>query len=122
MAIADLTLLGATGAESLQNGSVPEMVCVLRKHLGMDIAFLGEFFQRNREIKFVDADGQDSPMQPGVCTPLEESYCKHIIGGKLPAVIHDATEYPVATALGVTRELGIRAYIAVPIHLADGRV
>jgi EAL domain-containing protein (putative c-di-GMP-specific phosphodiesterase class I) len=122
MALSEFTLLHAMRTDNVLNSSVPEMVHVLRKHLGMDIAFLGEFFNGSREIKLVDTDEENSPMQTGLCTPDEESYCRLIIDGKLPAIMHDAADYPLAAALPVTTQLGIRAYIAVPIQLRDGSI
>ena len=124
MTVSDLALLNLASTKIFDNSAVPEILHILRKHLGMDIAFLGEFVENQREIKLVDADGDasGSPMQPGLCTPSEESYCKLIIDGKLPNLIQDVNDYPLAAALPVTKELNIRSYISAPIYLEDGTV
>lgn len=122
MAISDLVLLQDTLLKQGQGSVVPEMIHILRKHLGMDIAFLGQFSNCAREIRLVDTDELICAIRPGHATPLEESYCKLIVDGKLPSVMNDVTDYPLATALKVTAELDIRSYIAAPIYLADGTV
>jgi EAL domain-containing protein (putative c-di-GMP-specific phosphodiesterase class I) len=122
MALSDLALLRSSGTENVPSSSVPEMVHMLRKHLGMDIAFLTEFFNGNQEVKLVDTDEEDSPVKPGVCASIEETYCKFIIEGKLPPIMHDAVNYPLAAALPITTALGVRAYVSVPVYLKDGTV
>jgi EAL domain-containing protein (putative c-di-GMP-specific phosphodiesterase class I) len=122
MASSNLALLRPSATENVFSSSVPEMVHMLRKHLGMDIAFLTEFFNGNREVKLVDTEEEDSPVKPGICTPIEETYCRLIIEGKLPPIMHDVLNYPLAAVMPITTELGIRAYVSVPICLKDGTV
>ncbi len=122
MDFSNLALLHLSNSDRWGSGTVPEMIHILRKHLGMDIAFLGEFFEGNREIKLVDTDEANCLLQPGLASPAEETYCKLIVDGKLPALMNDINDYPVAVALAVTAALEIKSYIAAPIHLADGTV
>lgn len=109
-------------AVSFGNGALPEMIHVLRRHLGMDIAFVSEFTECTRDIKLVDTDEEDCPISPGVCTPAEETYCRLIVDGKLPPLMPDINDFPVAAALPITRELRIGSYIAATIRLADGEI
>lgn len=122
MKTSDLALLQGIPFKKGQGAAVPEMIRILRKHLGMDIAFLGEFSSHSREIKLVDTDEVDCAMQAGLATPLEESYCQLIIEGKLPQTMPNVSNFPLAASLKVTEQLDIRAYIAAPIYLSDGSI
>ena len=61
-------------------------------------------------------------MRVGGSDPEEESYCYHVVKGRLPQVIPDTGALQQATGLAVTHVLGIGSYMGVPIVLADGRV
>lgn len=98
------------------------MIRLLRLHLGMDIAFVSEFTPSTRDILLVDTDEDDCPVHTGLCTPAEESYCRLIVDGRLPQLMPDIREFPVAAAMRVTAELRIGSYIAAPIKLADGTI
>lgn len=118
----DLLLLQSAAAPAPAGGSVPDMVRILRKHLGMDVAFVAELRQDLREIRLVDTDERDCPVQPGTCTPIEETYCRLVIDGTLPELMPDITAFPAATALPITAQLGIASYLSAPIRLADGSI
>lgn len=122
MTTSDLAVLQNFPFNPGRETAIPEMIRILRKHLGMDIAFLGEFSSESREIKLVDTDEVDCAMKTGLATPLEESYCQLIIDGKLPKIMNNTSDYPLAMALKVTEQLDIRAYIAAPILLSDGSI
>lgn len=108
--------------EGSDSSSVPDMIHLLRRHLGMDIAFVSEFSERTRDIKLVDTDEPDCKVHPGICTPAEETYCRLIVDGKLPQLMPNVKDFPVASALPVTEELKIGSYVAAPIRLSDGSV
>lgn len=72
MNFSNLALLHLPNTNGLDRSAVPEMIHILRKHLGMDIAFLGEFFDGKRVIKLVDTDETDCAMQLGLSGPEEE--------------------------------------------------
>lgn len=98
------------------------MVRLMRRHLGMDIAFVSEISEQTRELKIVDTDEVNCPVQPGLCTPMEETYCRRIIEGELPELMPDIRDFPLASAMPVTAALNIGSYVSAPIRLADGSV
>lgn len=123
MTLSSMILLRSDGnPAAFDSSSVPDMVHLLRRHLGMDIAFVSEFTERTRDIKVVDTDEEDCPIHPGVCTPIEETYCKLIIDHKLPELMPDVRDFPIAAMLPITAALRIGSYVAAPIRLADGAV
>ncbi|MGH9154185.1 MAG: sensor domain-containing phosphodiesterase, partial [Acidimicrobiales bacterium] len=94
----------------------------IRRHLGMDVAFLSEFVDGRRVFRAVDAAGADPPVRVGEGGPLEESYCQRVVDGRLPELIHDARAVPAAAELPATHSLPVGAHLSVPVRLADGRV
>ena len=100
---------------------VDKMLHAVREHLGMDIAFVSEFRERDRVFRHVDAKAA-SPIQAGDALPLEQGYCQRVVQGKLPQLIRDAKTLPEAAALPETSAVPIGSHLSVPIRLGDGRV
>lgn len=103
-----------------RNG-VGQVLRTVRKHLGMDVAFVAHFRESDRVLEHVDADGI-SPIHQGQTIPLEDGYCLKIVRGELPALIPDTSAVPAAMALPATRAIPIGAHLSVPIELSDGIV
>lgn len=99
-----------------------QVLRALRKHLGMQIAFIGEFRDGRRVFRYVDADGERGPVSVGDSDPLEDSYCQRVVDGRLPGLIHDAADLLEARALPATTALPVGAHLSVPICLSDGSV
>lgn len=97
-----------------------QMLQAARIHLGMDIAFISEFRDGRRVFRHVDhSDGREL-IKVGDSDPLDETYCKRVVDGRLPELIHDAQKNKEACELPVTNELGIGAHLSTPIRLNDG--
>ena len=58
----------------------------------------------------------------GDAEPVEETFCHHILEGRLPALIHDAADHPLAMTLPISGALPVGAHINVPLRLNDGSV
>lgn len=101
---------------------ISDLVKTVRKELGMEVAFISEFISGRRVFRFVDATQAINSIQVGAGDPLDESYCQRVADGRLPELIHDASQNSSALALPVTRELPVGAHISTPIRLSDGRI
>lgn len=99
---------------------VRAIVRAAREHLGMDVAFIGEFREGVRINRFIECAEDPAPMADKSETLLEETYCRRIVAGEMPELMPDVSAVAAARALGVTRRLNIGAYIGVPIYEADG--
>lgn len=97
-------------------------LAAVRRHLGMDVAFVSEFRGGRRYFRCVDADGKVMPFQPGDWDPLHESYCGRVVQGDLPELMADASIEPGVVGMPASRRLTIGAHMSVPITLSDGRV
>lgn len=102
--------------------SLPRILSAIRKHMGMDVAFISEFASGRRYFRHVDVGDSGSPISPGGSDPAEESYCLRVVDGRLPELIPDACLNTEALTLAATRALPVGAHLSVPIRLADGRV
>jgi EAL domain-containing protein (putative c-di-GMP-specific phosphodiesterase class I) len=99
--------------------AVDRILDAVRKHLGMDIAFASRFVHGRRELTHIRSDGP-APAQPGDSDPQEDSYCYRILQGRLPELIHDASEHEAALDLPITLALPIGSHLNVPLRLSDG--
>ncbi|MCQ4296933.1 EAL domain-containing protein [Pseudomonas stutzeri] len=106
------------------NLSIGTMLCealhAVRSYLGMEVAFVAEFSEGARVFRHVDGRIEHLTLCVGDSGPLEDSYCQRVVDGRLPELIHDATQLAEALLLPVTTELPIGAHLSVPIRFSDG--
>src|SRR5688500_13262029 len=57
------------------------IVSAAREHLGMDMAFIGEFHEGVRINRFIECGDMTPPMTDKSETLLEETYCRRIVAG-----------------------------------------
>lgn len=101
---------------------IPSVLRMLRTHLGLDVAFVSQLLDGERVFRFVDAEGDDCPVEVGGSDPLEESYCHYVVTGQMPQFLRDPKEHPVAAGLDATRALPVGTHLSVPIVFSDGSV
>lgn len=94
----------------------------VRRHLGMDVAYLSEFVGDRTVFREVDAPGLEHLIAVGESKAIEEVYCQHILAGDLPELIPDTAAIPLAAAMPITSAVPIGAHVSVPIRRADGAV
>ncbi len=120
MSVALARLRGQAPATPAQ--AVQSVVAAVRSHLGMGVAFVSEFSEGQRWMRFVDTADADGPVRVGHCDPLEATYCQRVVDGRLPALLVDTASHEEAHGLAVTEALSIGSRISVPIRFSDGSV
>ena len=108
-------------AHGVGYSGVAQVLRTVRKHLGMDVAFISHFREADRVLEHVDSDGS-APISEGQVIPLEDGYCLKIVRGELPQLIADTSRVPAAMAMPETRAIPIGAHLSVPIELASGEI
>jgi EAL domain-containing protein (putative c-di-GMP-specific phosphodiesterase class I) len=108
-------------AHGVGHTGVGHVLKAVRKHLGMDVAFISHFRETDRVLEHVDADGV-LPIAQGTAIPLEDGYCLKIVRGELPELIPDTSLVPAAMAIPATQAMPIGAHLSVPIKLSNGEV
>ena len=88
----------------------------------MDVAFVSEFAGDELVFRALEGDAESFGWQEGESFPLEESYCKRVLDGRLPRVVPDAGREEATRDLRVTSEADMGCYCAVPLVLSDGRL
>jgi HD-GYP domain-containing protein (c-di-GMP phosphodiesterase class II) len=90
--------------------------------LDMDVAFTTRI-ERGRQIfETARGDGESFGIAEGRSIPLEESYCKRVLTGRLPNVIADVRADDRAASLPITSRANFGAYVSVPLRFSDGQV
>lgn len=113
--------LQAKGVEAGSPSQVDAILDAVRQHLGMEIAFTSRYVEGRRQFTNISTD-LPLPLGPGDSEPVEESYCWHILHGRLPELIRDAADLPFARTLPITDALPVGCHMNVPLRLKDGSV
>jgi len=108
-------------ARSVGDAGIGHVLRIVRKHLGMDVAFVSRFRAEDRVFEHVDADGA-APIQVGQTIPLHEGYCQKVVSGELPQLIPDTSTVPAALAIPATQAIPIGSHLSVPVRLEEGEV
>jgi len=117
--ISDLLVATADSSDALLDDSISLVLQRLRESLRMDVVFVSEFVDGRRVFRFVDANGS-APMAPGDSSPLEQSYCKRVVDGRMPELVKDVAKLPATVGLPATT-VPVGAHLSTPIVLTDGQ-
>ena len=102
--------------------AIEDMLREVREALGMDVAFVSEFAGDELVFRAIEGDAGSFGWQEGESFPLDESYCKRVLDGRVNRVVPDAKGEDATKDLWVTSEADIGSYVAVPLVLSDGRL
>jgi GAF domain-containing protein len=103
-------------------GPIEQMLREVREALHMDVAFISQFSGDELVFRAVEGDAQSFGWGEGESFPIDESYCKRVLEGRIPQVVPDAKREDATKDLRVTSEADIGSYCAVPLVLSDGRL
>ena len=118
---AELNIL-ADIASTRAADSVEHILVVAREVLGMDVSFVSRFTGDEMVFRALDGAAESFGWQEGEGVPLDGTYCKRVVGGKLPSVVPDAKGDERVANLDITREAGIGSYVGLPLRFSDGRL
>ncbi|WP_082702246.1 sensor domain-containing phosphodiesterase [Pseudacidovorax intermedius] len=97
------------------------VLAAVRRHLGMDVAFVSRFETEDRVFEYVDA-GPGAPIQQQQRLSLNEGYCLKVVRGELPECIPDTSQVEAARTIPQTDSVPIGSHLSVPVRLPDGRI
>lgn len=108
--------------ELINDPGIERILASVRGHLGVEIAFVSRYVEgEQRELTHVSTD-LELPMGAGFREPRENSYCWHILEGRLPELIQDPADYPLTKELAITDMLPVGCHLNTPLRLSDGTV
>ncbi len=93
-----------------------------RDLLDTDLALLTEIRDGHEIARRVEGQWPGLESFQGASVPLEETFCQRMIDGRIGNYIRDAMTDPQVNDLVMARELGVRAWLGVPIQLSDMRL
>ena len=102
--------------------NIEHMLRNVREALRMDLAFVSEVSEDRLVFRELEGDAESFGWREGEGFPVDESYCKRVLDGRIPRVVPDAKGEDATKDLRVTSEADIGSYCAVPLVLSDGRL
>jgi GAF domain-containing protein len=102
--------------------SIEQLLYAVREALQMDVAFVSQFAQDRLVFRALEGDAESFGWREGKGFPLDESYCKRVLEGRIPEVVPDAKREDATKNLRVTTEADMGSYCAVALVLSDGRL
>jgi HD-GYP domain-containing protein (c-di-GMP phosphodiesterase class II) len=114
---------GIDGLAALANQpTVENAVAAVREFLGMEMAFTSEFDDEHQVLRVLCGDAESFYASEGLALPLEHTYCRRVLDGRLPNLIPDTRADERAAELPGTTMAGIGAYVSMPLRFSDGRL
>lgn len=68
---------------------------------------------------FVASEGLSEEWEICRQTPLSHSFCRHVVEGNMPLIVSNASSHPLVADNLAIPELGVAAYLGVPIQFGD---
>ena len=118
----DQLIASALSDGDRSQGMIDRALEAVRQHLDMEVAYVSQFVDNRAVFREVDAPGLEAMIKVGDSFSLNDTYCRHILEGRLPELIADTAEHPLAQSILLTHAVPIGSHMSVPIHLEDGSV
>ena len=100
---------------------VADLLLTARKALGLSLAFMTRMDGSTQHLEVVDSS-LPWVFRDGTTQAQETSFCQAIMDGKLPPVMPNVKDFPLAMKLPAARMPRIRSFVSVPMVLSDGTV
>ena len=109
-------------SELAQRPSVTLAVEATREFLGMEVAYTNAIVGESMEIRIVDGDADSFGIAEGLSVPADQTYCQHVLTGRLPNVNPDVRGDDRASSLPTAMAADLGAFTSVPLRFSDGRL
>jgi signal transduction histidine kinase len=116
---AQLTKLSEVASERTPE-TIAQLLEAAREELGMEVAFVSEFTQQQLIFRKLVGEAESFGWQEGQSVPLDDTFCRLLLEGRLPSVIPDAKADGRVRFLKVTGKADIGSYAGAPIRFSDG--
>lgn len=112
--------LSAENGEKLSR--IDRALHTARTHLGMEVAYVSRFEEGKTVFREVDAPGLEDMIKVGDEHSLDDVYCMHILEGRLPNVMKDTSQEPLAASMPITNAVPIGRHMSLPLTMSNGEV
>src|SRR5947209_8260199 len=103
-----------------QDDIVLRVLGLARRYFGLEVAWLSSLRGDEQVFTHVEAGAPGVGPRAGEVRELRGSYCLRVLDGRMAAAVPDTRRDPVTASLPVTRQLGLGAYVGVPVRSGDG--
>jgi GAF domain-containing protein len=100
--------------------TIEQMLSAVRQAFEMDVAFISKFAEDRLVFRVLEEDAGSFGWREGKSFPLDATYCKRVLDGRIPNIVPDAKDEDWTKDLWVTSEADIGSYVAIPLVLSDG--
>ena len=98
---------------------VADLLRTAKESLQISVAFLTRMDGTTQHLEVVESS-VPFLFKEGATQKQKTTFCQAILDGKLPAVLPDVKQFPLAMSLPAARIPRIRSYVSVPVILSDG--
>ncbi len=91
-----------------------------RRFLGAPVCLVSLVTEKRQFFK--SALGLPEPFATQRQTPISHSFCQHVVTTGAPLIVNDAPNHPLVRGNPAIRDLGVMAYLGIPLHSPDGHV
>jgi EAL domain-containing protein (putative c-di-GMP-specific phosphodiesterase class I) len=98
---------------------VAELLRTAKESLQISVAFLTRMDGTTQHLEVVESS-VPFLFKEGATQKQETTFCQAILDGRLPAVMGNVKDFPLAMTLPAARIPRIRSYVSVPVVLSDG--
>ena len=101
---------------------IERALAAAKEELGLEVAFVSEFAEQRMIFRKLVGNAESFGWREEESIPLDNTYCRLLMEGRLPNIIPDAKNDERVNCLDVTGEARIGSYVGVPIRFSDGRL
>jgi signal transduction histidine kinase len=91
-----------------------------KEELGMEVAFVSEVDQQRMIFRKLVGEADSFGWEEGESVPLDDTFCRMLLEGRLPNAIPDAEADGRVRFLEITGKAGIGSYVGAPIRFSNG--
>lgn len=119
--VAEMLVATADEADYLIDGSVSEVLKLLRDRMKMDVVFVSEMTGGERILRCVDQTPGQKVVSEGETVSAEETWCQRVVDGRLPEYIADGALVQ-RQGLAPRMPFPVGTYLGTPIVMASGEI
>jgi len=92
----------------------------VREHLSMDISYMAELIGDTVHFRRASDPKGLGLIDVTASRPMSELYCGYMLDGRLPRMMPDVSQIPLARDLPITKEMGVQSHVSVPMFRNNG--
>jgi GAF domain-containing protein len=97
-------------------------LALVREQLRVSVSFVSEIVDGQEVVRHSAGDGSLPAFVAGAALPLADTICERLLAGRIGHVVPDVAAEPALADLTWPAEIGVNAYLGVPITTADTRL